>query len=283
MDKTKKLEILQKLISLANNNPNDNEANSAARRACKLIVELNINFKVRNSSNQNQSNQNQYNPPKPNPSTQSPWNHPPYDYGPTYQDFDDLFSNLFGRRPKTASQYDEEAKRKGEEARKRAQEQAETEQRKEEQRKKNEEFRQKYEQHKANYNNEKWYYQRPPNEVKIPKDYKVNVESDRKWDIPFHFDFDPGDFVEQKKSEPKFAQKVTWTETEVSNMTSAEFREFKKRNDIDYDPSSRLYTLKKKLKTCTECGKENLTGYIGNIYVCTECQWKQYRERAESK
>lgn len=33
------LELIQKLVKLANNNPNENEANSAARRVCKLIAE----------------------------------------------------------------------------------------------------------------------------------------------------------------------------------------------------------------------------------------------------
>lgn len=34
-----KLEILKKLIALANNNPNDNEANFAARKVCKALIE----------------------------------------------------------------------------------------------------------------------------------------------------------------------------------------------------------------------------------------------------
>jgi hypothetical protein len=34
-----KLEILKKLIALANNNPNDNEANLAARKVCKALIE----------------------------------------------------------------------------------------------------------------------------------------------------------------------------------------------------------------------------------------------------
>jgi hypothetical protein len=39
-----KTEILMKLISLANNNPNDNEANAAARRVCKMLAEMKVNF-----------------------------------------------------------------------------------------------------------------------------------------------------------------------------------------------------------------------------------------------
>lgn len=37
-------ELIIKLAKLANNNPNDNEANSAARKVCKLIAEGNYNF-----------------------------------------------------------------------------------------------------------------------------------------------------------------------------------------------------------------------------------------------
>lgn len=33
------IELLKKLIQLAGNNPNDNEANIAARRACKMMYD----------------------------------------------------------------------------------------------------------------------------------------------------------------------------------------------------------------------------------------------------
>jgi len=36
------LKLLEKLVKLANNNPNDNEANLAARKACKMITEGNF-------------------------------------------------------------------------------------------------------------------------------------------------------------------------------------------------------------------------------------------------
>lgn len=39
-----KLELIIKLVKLANNNPNENEANSAARRVCKLIAEGDFKF-----------------------------------------------------------------------------------------------------------------------------------------------------------------------------------------------------------------------------------------------
>ena len=35
----KQLDLLKKLVALAHNNPNDNEANLAARRACKMLAE----------------------------------------------------------------------------------------------------------------------------------------------------------------------------------------------------------------------------------------------------
>lgn len=38
------LDLLIKLVKLANNNPSEHEANSAARRACKLIAEGNYDF-----------------------------------------------------------------------------------------------------------------------------------------------------------------------------------------------------------------------------------------------
>jgi len=38
------LDLLKKLVKLANNNPNEHEANSAARRACKLIENAEFKF-----------------------------------------------------------------------------------------------------------------------------------------------------------------------------------------------------------------------------------------------
>lgn len=37
-------DLIIKLAKLANNNPNEHEANSAARRVCKLLAEANFNF-----------------------------------------------------------------------------------------------------------------------------------------------------------------------------------------------------------------------------------------------
>jgi len=46
-----KLELLIKLVKLANNNPNDNEANFAARRVCKMIAEADYKFINNNPTN----------------------------------------------------------------------------------------------------------------------------------------------------------------------------------------------------------------------------------------
>ena len=40
-----KVEILNKLIALANNNPNEHEANAAARRVCKMLADIESAFR----------------------------------------------------------------------------------------------------------------------------------------------------------------------------------------------------------------------------------------------
>jgi hypothetical protein len=40
------IDLLKKLVRLANNNPNENEANSAARRVCKMIEEAKFDFRA---------------------------------------------------------------------------------------------------------------------------------------------------------------------------------------------------------------------------------------------
>lgn len=40
------IELIIKLTKLANNNPNENEANAAARKVCKLIAEANYQFAI---------------------------------------------------------------------------------------------------------------------------------------------------------------------------------------------------------------------------------------------
>ena len=49
------LDLLKKLTRLANNNPNDNEANLAARRVCKMLEEGNWNLQPVNPQHQKQN------------------------------------------------------------------------------------------------------------------------------------------------------------------------------------------------------------------------------------
>lgn len=48
---SKQLEILKKLTALANNNPNENEANLAARKVCRLLQESNFILTVNSTWN----------------------------------------------------------------------------------------------------------------------------------------------------------------------------------------------------------------------------------------
>ena len=74
------LELLQKLVKLANNNPNENEANAAARKVCLMISES--EFKFKEDFDPYRRAQNVY------PTAQ-----------PTYnQDFQDLINQLFGQK-----------------------------------------------------------------------------------------------------------------------------------------------------------------------------------------
>lgn len=60
------LDLIQKLIRLANNNPNDNEANLAARKACKMLEDYQFNATPKVS-------------PKVTVKPQSPYQRPTYD------------------------------------------------------------------------------------------------------------------------------------------------------------------------------------------------------------
>lgn len=59
------LELLTKLVKLANNNPNENEANLAARKVCKIIEENKFQF----NGNSNKESTKQNAPPRQNPYT----------------------------------------------------------------------------------------------------------------------------------------------------------------------------------------------------------------------
>lgn len=44
-------------------------------------------------------------------------------------------------------------------------------------------------------------------------------------------------------------------------------------------PRSPDFSGDKKMRCCSRCGLEKETGYIGNLFVCSDCQWKEYQER----
>jgi len=155
-----KIEILEKLIALANNNPNEHEANSAARRVCKLLVELKVNFKTRGASQ-----------PKPQPqSKQQDWS-----------GFTDIFNDDFIKRAREAKA--QEDARYAEDRRK-AQEFYEKEAEEQVRRNRERYDRMKQEQYdRKRGKSEPWYErEREPREAKIPKD----VYSAREWDSGIH-------------------------------------------------------------------------------------------------
>lgn len=74
------IDLITKLAKLANNNPNDNEANSAARKVCRLLADG--EFKFNNSNPIPPGN-------RPEDRNKSWSNHP----------FDDMFNHFYGREP----------------------------------------------------------------------------------------------------------------------------------------------------------------------------------------
>lgn len=173
-----KVDLLKKLIALANNNPNENEANLAARKVCRLLIELKVNFKSKVD-------------PTIKPVTT--WNdvtrstepefksHKPTSSGPR-NPFDDLFN-------RDIKYWDE------------------------------------FFRHRDKAQKDAYYNQREPKEYKVPDYVK----------------YDPSPFTEPEK--PK-----------------------KEKRPIN----------------CTKCGKEFMSGYIGNLFICHQCHWDEYNKSKES-
>lgn len=145
-----KLEILQKLIALANNNPNENEANLAARKVCKALIEHKFNITGGTTSTNT--------PPKPPPSSRP---NPATSYGWDYVDFDDIFGR--GRSSKYSGgswsgQYSEQDRRDAE-RRKNEERQREQERQKEAERRRQENERRRQEQQnrgRGGYSQNEW-------------------------------------------------------------------------------------------------------------------------------
>ncbi len=84
----KTLELLKKLTKLANHNPNDHEANSAARRVCKMLEDANFNLVA--TWNDTKKTREPYYPPVDRT--------PPPNYDPTNINYNDFFNAFFGGR-----------------------------------------------------------------------------------------------------------------------------------------------------------------------------------------
>lgn len=68
---------LEKLIRLANNNPNDNEANLAARKVCKMLENVRFNFRKPGQTTSNSGNTGPWRPPtqsRPSPTGRQGFN-----------------------------------------------------------------------------------------------------------------------------------------------------------------------------------------------------------------
>jgi hypothetical protein len=105
------LDLLTKLVKLANNNPNDNEANLAARKVCKIIEEGKFNF------GGNGNNTNQHIPPKQpttwndvTRSTEPAWK--PY-YQPSANPINDWFKQYYQQSQQQNQQSQQDSYRYG--------------------------------------------------------------------------------------------------------------------------------------------------------------------------
>lgn len=88
------LELIIKLAKLANNNPNDNEANAASRKVCRLIEEGKFQF------SQNGTRTAAEKVGASSATNTGPWKYRP-EYGKDYyKDINDMFRDIFGGRNK---------------------------------------------------------------------------------------------------------------------------------------------------------------------------------------
>lgn len=202
------LELLKKLTRLANNNPNDNEANLAARKVAKMLQDNNWSLPANNSASSNESR----------------------GYSFTEKNNDDLhiiitrrFLLQWPKVAKLSEQLRQALKSPGAgtwEDIVRSEEPI---------------FRSKppTEHEQAKYNEEHYKRWRDIYEQSYYKKYAKQYEPSS-WDIPYEF---KGGQRDDKKTKEK-----------------------------------------RKLK-CTRCGQERDTAYVGNLYVCIECYWKEYNDK----
>lgn len=264
-----KLEILLKLIALANNNPNDNEANLAARKACKAIIE----HKFTITGGTQIPPKTTTPPPSPRPNTSSYHRDPFWDY----VDFEDIFGG--GRRGgKSTEQREREARAEKERQEARAREA----------RRQQEEARRRQEQH----------YKPKSDQLK---------EREHNWQYEYYVAA-TGQFYNpiSRKHYNQMFQDLWYQETGTRHVSdTAAFRAsanygrpegegtkssnpYNKTGNKDDD---KYYQRKRergfgdedrKLK-CKTCGKHINTKFMGipEMFECNDCQWTAYQRKKE--
>lgn len=103
-----KLEILKKLVALANNNPNDHEANTAARRVCKALAEDKFIDQLSEPITRAKTPDFKSNPPPPQPNPNTNQYNP---YSNAYRNPSDIWEEFFGngfRKPYGGPQWDKQ-------------------------------------------------------------------------------------------------------------------------------------------------------------------------------
>ena len=178
-------ELITKLAKLANNNPNENEANAAARKVCKLLAEANFDFGKTTTSQQSNTNR-------------GPEGH--YGSPMSEQEFYDILRNMAGSRR----------------------------------------YSQGYS-YGADYDGPF----RPSGREKSAERGKSDAERRAE---------------EEKKEQQYKADEENRRRQRDANM--------KKEADRVKRESS------KTLRQCVKCGITKLTAYLGNDYICSECQWR---------
>lgn len=260
-----KLDILQKLIALANNNPNEHEANLAARRVCKAIVEHKFIITYQGQTNTP--------PPKPRPTPNRPSPNPKPPTGTYYNPFTwdeenpfesspfwDIFEE-FGKRgskkppnPPKSGQWTKQEQPKG--------------------RKKSDELRER--ENSWQYE----YYVVAIDEYFNPltrKHYKMMFQD--KWFDELkvrHYsdtkEFRAGANYGKPQDEPKTSYKTGY-KNEQSSYTKAKTDEeyYQRRKDRGFGDEFR--DLK-----CKTCGKIKKTKFVGieEMFECNDCTWTAF-------
>lgn len=258
-----KLDILMKLIALANNNPNDNEANLAARKACKAIIEHKFVITGGTTSSQQQTTT----PPKTPPRQPNTGRDPFWDF----VDFDDIFGRR-GRGPFSEGQYTTGGRRAGKNTEQQYRERQQSEQR---YRPKSEELKER--EHTWQYE----YYVAATKQFYNPLTQKhYNKMFQDLWfqETGTRHVSDTAAFRASANygSPEGEGTKQHWTNNPYTgyNKTGHPDDEayYRRRRDRGFGDDVR------KLR-CKTCGKEVNTKFVGHsqAFECNDCQWTAYQ------